>query len=589
MPKLTEDDDDDLLDTDINYRRLWRDWMSKHQLLIYVGFALMVVNAVATAGYSKIIQLIIAAYETADPSVIYWGPIGIIVLSVAKAVSTYLRDLSTNLALARFETDLRKALYNKLLYADLSRLQAKSPSAYAVRLMSDVQLLSGAIQKMMGGISSILVITITIGVMLSIDWQITLMLVVVFAAAVFPVNIIGMRVKRITKESQGMQGTMNRDVTEGLSGIRMARTYQIEEHLEKTAKEVFNGLFVRSLKIKKWKARVSPIMEILSGLAIAALLVVVSWRIQNDTIMVADFMGLLTAVGIIAQPARKLGTTFTGAVQGTVALRRMFTILDAENTIFDHENAKEITSSEGHLVFENVRFKYPNGFKALSNINIDIPAGSKVALVGRSGAGKSTIFNLIPRLFDPSGGRILLDGVDIRDITIKSLRNQIAVVNQDSVLLRGTVAENIRFGRVDASDEEIRAAAIAAEADGFIQNLNQGYDTEISPSGVNFSGGEKQRLSIARSILRDASIFLLDEPTSALDAESEVAIKHALDEMSEGRTTITIAHRLATILDADMIIVMDSGFISEIGTHQELMKAGRLYAEFYRLQFADMA
>ncbi len=588
MPNLT-DDDDDLVETDIGYRRLWRDWLSKYQALIYISFVLMIVNAVATAGYSKIIQLIIAAYETVDPSVIYWGPVGIIVLSGSKATSTYLRELSTNLALARFEKDIRIALYNKLLYADLSRLQAKSPSVFAVRLMSDAQMLSTAIQKMMGGISSILVILVTVGVMFSIDWQLTIMLVVVFAAAVIPVNIIGIRIKQITKESQGMRGTMNRDVTEGLAGIRMARTYQIEKHLEKTAQEVFNGLFVRSLKIKKLKARVSPVMEILSGLAIASLLVVVSWRIQNNTIMVADFMGLLTAVGIIAQPARRLGTTFTGMVQGTVALQRIFTILDAENTIVDRENAKVITKSAGHLKFENVRFKYPNGFKALSEINIDIPAGSKVALVGRSGAGKSTIFNLIPRLFDPKAGRILLDGDDIRDITIESLRRQIAVVSQDSVLLRGTVAENIRFGRIDASDDEIRTAAVAAEADGFIQNLKHGYETEISPSGLNFSGGEKQRLSIARSILRDASIFLLDEPTSALDAESEVAIRKALDELSKGRTTITIAHRLATILDADMIIVMDGGRIVETGTHEELLQMGGLYSELYRLQFADMA
>lgn len=574
---------------DTSYRRLWHDWMSKHQLLIYLSFALMIVNAVATAGYSKIIQLIISAYETADASVIYWGPIGIIGLSTTKAVSTYLRSLSTNLALARFEMDLRKTLYNRLLYADLSRLQAKSASSFAVRLMSDVQLLSGAVQKLMNGISSILVITVTIGVMLSIDWQITLVLVLIFTAAVIPVNIISVKVKRITRQSQGLLSKMTRDVTEGLSGIRMARTYQLEEHLGETANEIFDGLFVRSLKIKKWKARVSPIMEILSGLAIAALLVIVSWRIENSTITVADFMGLLTAVGIIAQPARRLGSTFTSAVQGTVAIDRLFSVMDAKNTIVDQEDAIELDQAEGHIKFSNVGFQYPNGFEALSDINLDIPAGSKVALVGRSGAGKSTIFNLIPRLFDTTAGVISLDGRDIRAITVESLRRQIAVVNQDSVLLRGTVGQNIRFGRINASEDEIRAAAIAAEADGFIQKLKDGYATEIAPSGNNFSGGEKQRLSIARSILRNASILLLDEPTSALDAESEAAVRIAIEEMSKGRTTITIAHRLATILDADIIVVMDGGHIVETGTHAELVKAGGLYSELYRLQFTGIS
>ena len=240
----------------------------------------------------------------------------------------------------------------------------------------------------------------------------------------------------------------------------------------------------------------------------------------------------------------------------------------------------------GDIRFEAVGFAYPDGHVALRDFTLAVPRGTRTAFVGRSGAGKSTVFNLLPRLYDPTAGRILLDGHDLRDLTLASLRDQIAVVSQDSVLLSATVAENIGFGRRSASRAEIEAAARAAAADGFISALPKGYDTPVIPSAAQFSGGERQRLSIARAILRDAPILLLDEPTSALDAESEAAIRAALARLAVGRTTLIIAHRLATILDADRIVVMDHGRIVEQGTHAELLTLEGLYADLYALQFA---
>lgn len=572
--------------SEVGYRRIWRDWLVPHRALIFASFGFMVVNALASAGYSKMIQLIISAYETAIPTVIWWGPLGIVVISALKGFSTYFRSLTSNVALGRFEVSLQKAMYNKLLYADLSRLQTDSPASLAVRLSSDVGMISGAFQQLMGGISSVLIIVATLGVMLSIDWQITLVLVVIFGMAVVPVNVIGGKIRKTTKRSQEQLSEMNNEIVEGLTGIRMARTYQLEGHLGKTANTIFDQLYVLRIRIQKWQARLSPVMEILSGLAIAALLAIVSWRIGRGTITVADFMGLLTGIGIASQPARRLGSTYAGAMQGLVAIDRVFSVLDAENTIIDKPDAKKLERSTGHLEFDHVGFAYSNEFEALKDVNIDIPAGAKVALVGRSGAGKSTIFNLIPRLFDATSGRVTLDGTDIRDIEVESLRRQIAVVSQESILLAGTIGENIGFGRIGAGADDIKAAAKAAAADEFISKLADGYDTELSPAGGHFSGGEKQRISIARAILRDAPILLLDEPTSALDAESEAAIRKALDELSAGRTTIIIAHRLATILDADMIVVMDEGRVVETGTHAELLKTGGLYSELYHLQFA---
>ncbi len=573
-------------DIQIGYARLWRDWLAPYKGLLALSFLFLVISAIGSAGYSKVVQMIIAAFETGDKTVIYWAPLSIIALSMTKGISGYFRVVTSSIAFGNFEKNLQKAMYNKLLYADLARLQLDAPAAMAVRFSSDVGLVRLAVEGILEATSAILIILATVGVMLSIDWKVTILLVSVYGLAVLPVNLIGGKVRKITKQAQGQVSDMTGDIVEGLSGIRMARSYQLESRLQENADTIFDRLYALKVHLVKWQARLSPIMEILSGFAIAVLLLVVSWRISQGTMTIADFMGLLTGVSVISQPARKLGATFSAINQGRVAMGRIYEILDAENDITDAPDAITIDDSKGALAFNNVGFTYPDGFVALRDVNIAIPAGHRVALVGRSGAGKSTIFNLIPRLFDVTEGEILLDGTDIRKLTLDSLRRQIAVVSQDSVLLAGTVAQNIGFGRAGASRDDIIAAAKAAAAHDFIEQLENGYDTVISPAGNRFSGGEKQRLSIARAILRNAPILLLDEPTSALDAQSEAVIRDALDELSRGRTTFVIAHRLATVLDSDMIVVMDQGQVAETGTHEELLAQNGIYAELYRLQFA---
>jgi len=378
---------------------------------------------------------------------------------------------------------------------------------------------------------------------------------------------------------------MTGEISEALGSIRMARAYQLEAYLIGSAGTVFDRLLGLKLRLIRLEARLSPIMESLSGVAIAALLVVVAWRLSNGTTTLANFMALMAGFGVISQPARNLGKTFAMAKQGEAALDRIFEILDLHSTITDPASPVALAGSNGALAFEDVGFTYPDGKQALFDITLKVPAGSMVAFVGRSGAGKSTIFNLLPRLFDVSEGRILLDGVDIRDLTQADLRSQIALVSQDSVLLSGTIGQNIGFGRAGASAAQIEAAAKSAAAHGFISALPQGYDTPVAAAASALSGGEKQRISIARAMLRDAPILLLDEPTSALDAESEAVIKRALAALSKGRTTLVIAHRLATIREADMIVVLDQGRVAETGSHDELLAKGGIYAELFRLQF----
>ncbi len=564
--------------------RLWRDWMVPQWRLLAVAVVMTAMVAVASAGYSKLIQLVMAAFEAGQPGVIWWGPVGVICLSCANGIGQYFKETTGTHATTRMETELRKTMFARLVGSDLARLQTEAPAGLAARFSSDIGLVGGSVKALLGGITGILTIAVTFAVMLSIDWALTLGICAIFALALVPVNRIGTRLRGLAKHTQAQVASMTSEVTEGLAGIRMARAYRLEEPLSENAEGVFERLFGLRIRQNRWQARVAPLMEILVGLAVAVLLFVVGVRMQAGTTTVADFTGLLTGLGVISGPARRLGGNFATVQQGAAALDRVFMLFDAENTIVDGPDT--LTRAIGQIRFIDVHFAYPDGHIALEDVNFTVEPGQRVAFVGRSGAGKSTVFNLLPRLYDPTAGRILLDGHEIRSLTLASLRDQIAVVSQDSVLLTGTIAENIGFGRRDAPRPEIEAAARAAAADGFIRALPQGYDTAIAPSAAEFSGGERQRLSIARAILRDAPVLLLDEPTSALDAESEALIREALDRLARGRTTLVIAHRLSTVLDSDLIIVMDRGRIVERGTHAELLAAQGLYADLYQLQFA---
>ncbi len=566
------------------YARLWRDWLSPYRGMLAFALAMTMVVAAASGAYSKLIQLVMTALGDRDASVIWWGPLAIAVLTTCNAAGQYFKETVSNKAIFRMETELRKTMFAHLVGTDLAKLQTQAPAGLAARFSSDIGLVGGSVRALLGAITGILTIIVTVGVMLSIDWAITLGMVAIFALALVPVNVIGRRLRKLSKRTQTEIASMTSEVAEGLSGIRMARTYRLEEPLSASAEGVFERLFGLRLKQNRWQARIAPMMEILLGLAVAALLFLVGLRIMDDRMTIADFTGLLTGLGVISGPARRLGSSFASAMQGRAALDRIFMLFDVENSITDGPDT--MPRAVGRIAFEDVSFAYPDGHIALESVSLDIPPGTRTAFVGRSGAGKSTIFNLLPRLYDPTTGRIRLDGTDIRDVTLASLRDQIAVVSQDSILLTATVAQNIGFGRQGATLDEIVEAARSAAADGFVRALPQGYDTPVIPSESAFSGGERQRLSIARALLRDAPILLLDEPTSALDAESDAAIRVALDRLARGRTTLVIAHRLSTILDCDLIVVMDRGRIVDKGTHTELLERGGLYSELYRLQFA---
>ena len=545
----------------------------------------MLLSAIASAGYAKGLQWILDAFEGKEPSVIWWGPLLMLGLTSSKGLGTWLFQVNSSGALVRAETDLQKAMHEKLVFADLAQIQLENPTSLSTRFTADILLVRQAVTQIFAGVASLLILVFTVAVMLSIDWVITLTFVGVFSLAVWPVNRIGGRLHTVSRDTQDDLARMTGDISEALGSIRMARSYQLEPYLMRSAGLIFNRLLALKTRLIRLESLLSPIMETLSGAAIAALLVVVAWRLAEGSTTLANFMALMAGFGVISQPARNLGKTFAMAKQGEAALDRIFEILDLPRTIEDPVTPVALPKAKGAISFRNVGFAYPGGHTALSGITLEVPAGKMVALVGRSGAGKSTIFNLLPRLFDVTSGEIRIDGVDIRKLTQADLRSLIALVSQESVLLSGTIGQNIGFGRLKAGQGEIEAAAMSAAAHGFISALPQGYDTPVAAAASALSGGERQRISIARAMLRDAPILLLDEPTSALDAESEAVIKQALAELAKGRTTLVIAHRLATIRDADLIVVLDQGQIVETGSHDELLAESGIYAELFKLQF----
>jgi subfamily B ATP-binding cassette protein MsbA len=472
--------------------------------------------------------------------------------------------------------------------ADLAVLDREAPAATASRFSTDIGFVHGAIEKL---ITSLLRDGLTVlGLLASllwIDWELTLYALAALPLAGVPIAGIGRRLRRIARASQEQAARMSARINEGLSGIRLSKTYRLEGYLSARADESFEVQRALNVRAADQRARIDPLLEALAGIGLALVFWVIGGRIASGESTIGEFMAFVSAFLIAGQPLRAFGQLYATTLQGMSAAERIYDLLDTVPSIADRPGAPALGRVLGEVRLDRVGFAYADGNRALSGMSLTVPAGARVALVGRSGAGKSTVFNLIPRLYDATEGRVLIDGRDVRDVTVASLRDAIAMVGQDATIFDDTVARNIGFGRQSADRAAIEAAARAAQAHAFVSRLPEGFDAMAGERGGRFSGGERQRLSIARAILRDAPILLLDEATSALDAESEDAIRRALEELSKGRTTIVIAHRLSTVRDADLIVALDRGRIVEQGTHRELIASGGLYADLHKLQFRE--
>jgi subfamily B ATP-binding cassette protein MsbA len=408
-----------------------------------------------------------------------------------------------------------------------------------------------------------------------------------FPTAILPLVNIGKRMRKVSANTQRELGQFTTLLNEVFQGARHVKAYGMEAYECKRADTVIEQIFSLVFRAARTKAAAYPIMETLGGTAIVVVICYGGWQVIEGTRSTGTFFSFVTALLLAYDPVKKLVNLNAQLQEGLAAADRVFEILDVEPAILDRPDAKEMEVAKGDIDFADVTFGYGDGPPALRGVSFAVEAGKTVALVGQSGAGKSTVLNLIPRFFDTNSGRISVDGHDIRDLTIASLRANIALVSQDVTLFDDTIEANIAYGRAGATPEEVREAARYASAHAFIEEMPKGYATVVGEHGVKLSGGQRQRIAIARAMLKDAPILLLDEATSALDTESERAVQAALGILMEGRTTIVIAHRLSTIQSADMIHVVDAGRIVESGRHLELLARDGVYANLHRLQFSD--
>jgi subfamily B ATP-binding cassette protein MsbA len=569
--------------------RLAREFMRPHARRLALAALLMGLAAASTALRAWLMQPVLDRIFVGHDGSLLWLLAGLaLILAVAKGLCDYGSAVQMIRVGQRIIADVQKALFARLMRADLAYFHARPTGTLISRFTSDAVLLRGAAANVLGGMGKdAITVAFLVGVMFYQDWLLGLVSFFVFPLAIHPIVGIGRRIRRVAANTQAEIGQLTTLLSQTFQGARHVKAYGMEAYEERRAAGLFERLFALIVRAGRTRSRASPMMEALGGAAIAAVILYGGHQVIAGARTPGALFSFITALLLAYQPLKNLANLNASLQEGLAAAERVFEVLDIEPTIRDRPGAKPLCISGGEIRFDSVSFSYASGAVALDNVSLTVPAGRTVALVGPSGAGKSTILNLIPRFFDVGEGSIAIDGQDVRSVTLASLRGAIAVVAQEVSLFDDTVRANIAYGRFGASEAEIEAAAQAAGASGFIDELPDRYDTLVGEHGVRLSGGQRQRIAIARAMLKDAPILLLDEATSALDSESERQVQAALRALMRGRTTLVIAHRLSTVQGADLICVADRGHIVEIGRHEELLGAGCLYSRLHTMQFAD--
>ncbi|GLQ07905.1 lipid A export permease/ATP-binding protein MsbA [Sneathiella chinensis] len=570
------------------FGRLLRDYVFQYKWRLVAAILFMIVSAMTTAATAFIMKPIVdEVFFEQNADVIWQTTLAVVVIFGLRGVATYGQAFFMNWVGTRVVSDIQLALFRKLVMADLAWFHANPTGQLISRFVYDVnQLRLRTTQLLVVLTKDSLTAIFLIGSLFYYDWKMALIIFIALPPGALAIRQLGRRARKAAHNVMDQTASFSSFLEETFHGIRVVKAYGQEEETKEQGKEVIRSRFRYEFKSLRIQATSSPIVEGLSGLMIAGVILYGASNVVAGNTTPGTFFAFITAAMLAYQPIKSVAKIAPQMQNGLAAAQKIFELLDVTHKVVDKPDAAPLELHKGEVEFHNVAFSYDADEPVLKDISLKMGAGKRIALVGPSGGGKSTILNLIPRFYDVTSGDITVDGQNVRDVTLKSLRENISLVSQDIFLFDDTIRANIAYGSPDATDEQVQEAARSAAVHDFIVSLPNGYNTRVGSDGVRLSGGQKQRIAIARAMLKDAPILLLDEATSALDTESERKIQTALGHLMEGRTSLVIAHRLSTILDADTIYVIVDGQVVEAGNHRDLLIHGGVYADLYSKQFA---
>ncbi len=567
--------------------RVWRENLYPRRKLVILAMIAMLFAAATTGLMVPAIKFAIDdIFVARKMEFVYYLAGATFLITLVKSVSEYVSKLTMGYLGNRFIADIRISLYEKLTYADMQWIEGTHSGLFLSNFLSDTNFIRDTASRVIIALGENLTKAIFLSLaMIWLDPLMSMIILLSMPPAIFFMNRQRGEMNRATKKTLQETGNLSKLITQTLRSLRVVRAYGQEQREINRARQTIERALEFSMRSLRARSKSGPVVELLAGVGFSGAILFAGMEGAQGRMTIGEFSAFLAAAMLLYQPLKSLAQLQISLQEGVAASGRVFGIIDQPQTMIEPADATELKLTRGAISFEGLDFSYEDGNRVLSNFTLDIPAGKSVALVGPSGAGKSTILNLVLRFFDPDKGKILIDGQDISQLKLNSLRANIALVTQDPILFDDTLEANIAYGSKGTDAAKVAQAAKAAAAHDFIMAFSRGYKTSAGEAGNNLSGGERQRVAIARALMHDAPILLLDEPTSALDSQAEEKVQKALSRLMKGRTVLMIAHRLSTIKDVDIICVLDKGRIVEQGTHNELLASGGLYSRLYKTQF----